>query len=88
MARNTGKPKDVLLTVGEVADILRLHWRTVYRLIQDGRLPGKRIPTDSAPRVAKRNPIRVRESDLYKWLENVGPRGVADVRDRRRKTND
>ena len=84
--KHAKKPRklDVLLTVEEVAEVLRIHPRTVYRLIAEGRMPGKAIPEGHPPLAGKR-PIRVRERELYEWLEDTGYKGVADVRDRRRK---
>ena len=43
---NRGQSPDMehdLLTCEEAAQYLRLHCRTVYRLLQEGRLPGVRV---------------------------------------------
>jgi excisionase family DNA binding protein len=36
-------PTDEILTVREVADYLRLGESTIYRLAQEGKLPGRKI---------------------------------------------
>jgi excisionase family DNA binding protein len=36
------EPKDDVLTIGEVAAYLRVHFTTIYRLLRQGRLPGFR----------------------------------------------
>lgn len=81
-------PKGHFLTVGEVAEILRLHPRTVYRLIDEGRLPAWKFPDGKPIPLARRSPLRVLDRDLYAWLEKVGHEGVADARDRRKKETD
>jgi len=49
---------DKLLTIGEVAKILRVSTRTVNRYIEAGRLRASRI-----------GQWRIKESDLNKFLE-------------------
>lgn len=51
---------DRLLTVGEVAEVMRVSNMTVYRLIKSGQL--------AALRVGKN--YRIRESDLQKYLND------------------
>jgi excisionase family DNA binding protein len=52
-------PGDELLTVGEIAERLRIHSMTIYRWIDDGRLPAIRIGKQ----------YRVRAADLEEMLE-------------------
>jgi excisionase family DNA binding protein len=51
-----GLPK--LLTIREVADILRVHSRTAYRLVKDGTLQAIRVGTQ----------WRVTESALHEYV--------------------
>ena len=37
------KPEGLLLTVSEVADLLRINKSTVYRMAKQGRLPATRV---------------------------------------------
>jgi excisionase family DNA binding protein len=55
----TNQARSRFLTVGEVADMLRVSNMTVYRLINAGQL--------SAARVGKS--YRIREDDVDKYLE-------------------
>jgi excisionase family DNA binding protein len=48
-----------LLTVAEVADVLRVSNMTVYRLIKAGDLPALRVGKN----------YRIREADLSRFLE-------------------
>lgn len=48
-----------LLTVAEVADVLRVSNMTVYRLIKAGQLPAIRVGKN----------YRIREDDLNRFLE-------------------
>lgn len=50
---------DELLTVAEVADLLRVSTMTVYRLIRGGELPAVRVGRN----------YRVRRGDLDSYLE-------------------
>jgi excisionase family DNA binding protein len=50
---------DRLLTAHEVADALRVSTMTIYRLIRRGELPAVRVGRN----------YRVREADLYHYLE-------------------
>ncbi len=50
---------DQLLTVAEVADLLRVSTMTVYRLIRSGDLPAVRVGRN----------YRVRRADLDEYLE-------------------
>lgn len=54
---------DGLLTTDEVLDFLKVHARTVYRLIKTGDLPAVRVGRQ----------WRVRRSDLDAWLESQRP---------------
>lgn len=60
-----------LLTVAEVADLLRVSDMTVYRLIRTGELPAVRVGRN----------YRVRESALDAFLEAqiVEPESAADA---------
>ncbi|MCA1830083.1 MAG: helix-turn-helix domain-containing protein [Actinomycetota bacterium] len=58
MAHQSPVPEDRLLTVGEVADVMRVSNMTVYRLIKGGQL--------GALRVGKN--YRIRESDVSGYL--------------------
>ena len=51
----------LLLTVEEVAVILRTSRKAVYALIERGQLPGIR-------RIGRR--VLIRRSDLYDWLDH------------------
>ena len=50
---------DRLLTVGEVAAMMRVSNMTVYRLIKAGQLPAIRVGKN----------YRIRESDMDRYLE-------------------
>lgn len=54
------KPKPIFLTVQEVAEQLRVSYMTIYRLIEEKKLP--------ATRVSKRA-LRIEKADLDKFLE-------------------
>jgi len=54
------RPGDRLLTVGEVADTLRVSHMTVYRLIKTGELPALRVGKN----------YRLRESDVDRYLSD------------------
>lgn len=60
MPPRRGVAGDHLLTVGEVAEVMRVSNMTVYRLIKSGQL--------AALRVGKN--YRIRESDLQKYLKD------------------
>ncbi len=64
MAR-TG-PLSRLLTVGEVADVMRVSRMTVYRLIRRGQLKAIRVGRN----------YRVREDDLNEYLEEQAVTGL------------
>ena len=51
---------DRLLTVGEVASLMRVSTMTVYRLIKSGELPAAKISSS----------FRLRESDVDAYLES------------------
>ncbi|MDP9021254.1 MAG: helix-turn-helix domain-containing protein [Actinomycetota bacterium] len=63
---------DELLTVSEVADLLRVSTMTVYRLIRSGELPAVRVGRN----------YRVRRGELESYLAGqvVEPETVADER--------
>ena len=59
MAEFTGFGDDVLLTVAEVAQHMRVSNMTVYRLIKSGQLPALRVGKN----------FRIRTRDLSAYLE-------------------
>lgn len=59
MAEFTGFGDDVLLTVAEVAQHMRVSNMTVYRLIKSGQLPALRVGKN----------FRIRSRDLASYLE-------------------
>ena len=52
----------VVLTIGEVAEMLRVHPTTVYRLLKRGDIPGFKIGGN----------WRVSVSVLDRWMSEVG----------------
>jgi excisionase family DNA binding protein len=52
--------EDEILTLKEVADYLKLTERTLYRLTQDGKLPGFKVG----------NSWRFRLRDIDAWIED------------------
>jgi excisionase family DNA binding protein len=52
--------QDPLMTVDEVADVLRVSNMTVYRLIKAGRIPAMRVGRN----------FRVRRSEIVRYLES------------------
>jgi excisionase family DNA binding protein len=58
MRRRRSLERDLLLTVGEVAETMRVSNMTVYRMIKAGQL--------AAIRVGKN--YRIRESDMHRYL--------------------
>ena len=78
-AQDGGAGLPRLLTIREVADILRIHARTAYRLVKDGQLAAIRVGTQwrvtedalhdyvaSGWRHWKPEPARTRPSRQYK----------------------
>jgi prophage regulatory protein len=57
---------EMLLTVEDLADLLSLSRRTVWRWLNDGRLP---VPLRLSPRV-----VRWRASDVQQFLDRKGDR--------------
>ena len=57
---------DRLLTVGEVAETMRVSNMTVYRLIKAGELPALRVGKS----------YRIRESEMERYLEGRRVEGV------------
>lgn len=55
-----------LFSVKEVADLLGLSTKTVYRLIQDGELRVVQMATSKA---SERNTYRIREDDLRRLID-------------------
>lgn len=58
MATRRSLSGDRLLTVGEVAAVMRVSNMTVYRLIKSGQLPALRVGKN----------YRIRESDMNQYL--------------------
>jgi len=59
---------DALLTVGEVAAILKVHTNTVYEKAKNGEIPSVRTANKS---------VRFIESDIRRWLEGHSRSSVA-----------
>ena len=57
-AQGSGPTRGPLLTVAEVAEVLRVSNMTVYRLIKSGELPALRVGKN----------YRIRESELEAFL--------------------
>jgi len=53
--------ESVLMTVSEVADVLRTSQKAIYAMIERGQLPGVR-------RIGRR--VLVRRADLLHWLDH------------------
>ena len=52
------------LAIPEVAERLKIHESTVYRLIEDGHLPAEKIHPD----FTRRQALRVRDTDLDAFI--------------------
>ncbi len=50
---------DEILTIKEVADYLKLTERTLYRLVQEGKIPGFKVG----------NSWRFKRVDIERWIE-------------------
>jgi excisionase family DNA binding protein len=50
---------DEILTVGQVSKLLRLHQRTIYKLVRNGTIPGRRVGKS----------WRFLKSEIIKWFE-------------------
>ena len=67
-------PSPTLYTVREIADTLRIHPRTAYRLIQEGKIRGIKVGSQ----------WRVPESSLLEYIESglkAAPRKVKGGKD-------
>ncbi len=62
--RAGGQPRPGLLSVGELAVLLGVHQRTIYRALSSGRLTGVRVGAA----------WRVRHEDLEAWLSEQDKR--------------
>ena len=51
---------DDILTIKEVADYLKLTERTLYRLVQEGKIPGFKVG----------NSWRFKRADIERWIED------------------
>lgn len=60
MGEVVAPPNDPLLTVREVATIMRVSNMTVYRLIRDGSLPATRVGKN----------FRIRNADVGSYLDS------------------
>ena len=69
MRRRRSLERDLLLTVGEVAETMRVSNMTVYRMIKAGQL--------AAIRVGKN--YRIRESDMQRYLLDRSVQVEAEV---------
>jgi excisionase family DNA binding protein len=50
---------DEILTVGQVSKLLKLHQRTIYKLVRNGTIPGRRVGKS----------WRFLKSEIVKWFE-------------------
>ncbi len=62
-------PEDIL-TIREVADYLKITERTLYRLVQEGKLPAFKVG----------NSWRFRREDLERWISDQS-RGTEPTRE-------
>jgi len=53
------KEDDEILTVGQVSKLLKLHQRTIYKLVRNGTIPGRRVGKS----------WRFLKSEIIKWFE-------------------
>jgi len=58
MAENR-KEDDEILTAGQVSKLLKLHQRTIYKLVRNGTIPGRRVGKS----------WRFLKSEIMKFLE-------------------
>lgn len=63
LSRRGGDP-ETWLSVGEVAEVLGVHQRTIYRALSTGRLAGVRVGSH----------WRVRRADMDEWLRQQNQR--------------
>jgi excisionase family DNA binding protein len=60
----TTTKKPILLTPEEVADLLRVHVRSIYRRVKHGQIPGVvKLGTTS------QSMLRFRADDIYRWID-------------------
>jgi excisionase family DNA binding protein len=69
---------DEILTVAEVAEYLRVHPSTIYRLLKASKLPGFRIGSD----------WRFSRDQIDEWRLNQEPGRVAKSERTRKKRNE
>ena len=62
---------DDILTIKEVAEYLKLTERTLYRLVQEGKLPGFKVG----------NSWRFKQADIDRWIEDQKERVLKAERD-------
>ncbi len=60
-----------ILTIREVADYLKITERTLYRLVQEGKLPAFKVG----------NSWRFRREDLERWISDQQSRGTEPTRE-------
>ena len=53
------KEDDEILTVGQVSKLLKLHQRTIYKLVRNRTIPGRRVGKS----------WRFLKSEIIKWFE-------------------
>ena len=53
------KEDDEILAVGQVSKLLKLHQRTIYKLVRSGTIPGRRVGKS----------WRFLKSEIIKWFE-------------------
>ena len=49
---------DILMTIQEVAKYLKISVHTIYKMVEQGRMPATKLGRQ----------LRFRKSDVYKWL--------------------
>lgn len=69
-SRSTAVTNDEVLTIKEVAALLKLAEKTVYSMAQQGEIPAFKV----------RGQWRIRRSELDRWIDKQ-PRGGADGKD-------
>src|SRR5437016_12770298 len=61
---------DEILTAGEVAELLQIHPRTVYKLVKEGSIPGRKF--GGGWRFSKGEP-RNRQLEIMQMISPQGP---------------
>ncbi len=72
-----------VITPNEVAALLRIHVKTVYRLAEEGQIPGKKI--GRSWRFLKRNVLELITSDEEEAAVEKDPHVAVDPKDNDKK---